>query len=587
MGAQGGKIASFEAVEALDAELCRVALGEGMLRLAIAEGLEALARCGGHHELGFASVEGCALERCERSARWVQASRSLARRLTALPAIRRALVRGEIGFCMAQVIARVACADDEEQWVEEARRRTVREMRALLRDGTGPGPVFAAADEPRVTLALTVDREDGWLFEHARLLGKHAGTPGSEILDALLAEGTTSLLAEMDRSLVEPFDGTLDERAPQRAWEQELARFRDQAERLCEARIGKRPRVVAGEARSCELTWDGDAEAMDAQLRSVAAELARRDLVLGELAERFWRADGWRRLGFATESQYARERLGMSLSSVKAKCVLARRGRELPRLQDAVIAQELGYEAARLVASVASHETVESWVERARERTVKHLREEVDAAEMLGRVGGDTTMAPPAVTTMEAIADLERRIMTGEALQSGESQMFADANDRRGEAHECAGRVVLKFRVGEETRRYYRWLERMYLRHGPRAGTFFRYICLSFIGVWRQRGRERPAYADIYERDLFQCASPVCLRHDVTPHHLVFRSHGGDDSPDNVASLCVWCHLEGVHGGMLAVAPPATAMRWRLGRSGHIVVRGRRRTRVEDGVIAK
>ena len=174
---RGEMVTSLEMLEALDAELCRVALGEGILRLAMAEGLEALARCGGHHELGFASVEGYALERCERSARWVQGSRSLARRLAELPAIRRALVRGEIGFCMAQVIAGVARADDEKQWVEEARRRTVREMRALLRDGMGPEPVFASADEPRVTLAVTVDREDGWLFEHARLLGKHAGTP--------------------------------------------------------------------------------------------------------------------------------------------------------------------------------------------------------------------------------------------------------------------------------------------------------------------------------------------------------------------------------------------------------------------------
>jgi hypothetical protein len=215
---------------------------------------------------------------------------------------------------MAQVIARVARVDDEEQWVEEARRRTVREMRALVRDGMEPAPVFAAADEPRMTLAVTVDREDGWLFEHARLLGKHAGTPGSEILDALLAEGTTSLLAEVDRSLVEPFDGALDDRAPQRAWEQELARYRDEAERLCEARIGERSRAAPGDARAGELTWDGDAETMDAQLRKVAAELARRDLVLGELAEMFWGADGWRRLGFATESQYVRERLGMGLS---------------------------------------------------------------------------------------------------------------------------------------------------------------------------------------------------------------------------------------------------------------------------------
>ena len=89
----------------------------------------------------------------------------------------------------------------------------------------------------------------------------------------------------------------------------------------------------------------------------------------------------------------------------------------------------------------------------------------------------------------------------------------------------CRGRTRLKFhpsgcsaaaRVGDETRRYYRWLERMYLRHGPRAGSFFRYICQSFIGAWQERGRERPAYADIYERDLFQCSSPVCSRRDVT-----------------------------------------------------------------------
>src|SRR5262245_43948476 len=119
MVARGGMVTSFETLEALDAELCRVSLSVGVLRLTMAEGLEALARCGGHHELGFASVEGYALERCERSARWVQGSRLLARRLAELPLIRRALVRGEIGLCMAQVIAGVAHAEDEARWVEE------------------------------------------------------------------------------------------------------------------------------------------------------------------------------------------------------------------------------------------------------------------------------------------------------------------------------------------------------------------------------------------------------------------------------------------------------------------------------------
>lgn len=64
-------------------------------------------------------------------------------------------------------------------------------------------------------------------------------------------------------------------------------------------------------------------------------------------------------------------------------------------------------------------------------------------------------------------------------------------------------------------------------------------------------------------------------RRDVTPHHLVFRAAGGDDSSENVVSLCLWCHLEGVHAGRLAVDAPASDMHWRIGRSAHTVVTGR------------
>src|SRR3954471_531299 len=113
-------VTSLEMLEALDTELCRIALGEGILRLAMAERLEALARTGGHHELGFSSVEGYALERCERSARWVQTSRALARRLEELPAVRRAVVSGRVSFCMAQVIAKMATAEDESIWLAKA-----------------------------------------------------------------------------------------------------------------------------------------------------------------------------------------------------------------------------------------------------------------------------------------------------------------------------------------------------------------------------------------------------------------------------------------------------------------------------------
>ena len=83
------------------------------------------------------------------------------------------------------------------------------------------------------------------------------------------------------------------------------------------------------------------------------------------------------------------------------------------------------------------------------------------------------------------------------------------------------------------------------------------------------RGRvpeaQRVAYRQIYERDRHRCVSPVCCRRDVTPHHLRFRSQGGSDEDANVGSLCVWCHLRGIHEGRITAGPPAERIRWRIG----------------------
>jgi len=48
----------LKSLQSLDSELARLARSSGMLRVALGDGLEALARVGGQHELGFASVEG-------------------------------------------------------------------------------------------------------------------------------------------------------------------------------------------------------------------------------------------------------------------------------------------------------------------------------------------------------------------------------------------------------------------------------------------------------------------------------------------------------------------------------------------------
>ena len=228
-----GRFAPFESVEQMDAELARLARSDGALRLGMGMGLEALAQKGGHHEMGFSSLEAYALERCERSARWVQQSRKVARQLGELPAIRKALLAGELSWSMASLLANEATGDDEVLWLAEARGRTLREMRhrmaALRRLRAGGQPEtgeqdetadILGADEEFTVLTVTVDREDAWLFECVRMIVRRVseGRTEDDVLEALLAEGFSTLSRWLPKDAIsEPEEDPTN--AAQRAWE--------------------------------------------------------------------------------------------------------------------------------------------------------------------------------------------------------------------------------------------------------------------------------------------------------------------------------------------------------------------------------
>jgi hypothetical protein len=744
-----------EEIERLDTSLASLAQEETALRLRLGQVLEVLSR-GGFFDLGFSSLAAYALERCERSVRWAESARCLARRVEALPELRRAIATGRVSWSMGELLARAAQPEDEAHWVEAAESRTVRQMRGIVMRNmaarreaggaeceqhaarstapavaavvTAPAaaamatapvvstasasvavaaapalpttPAVAVFTTPGVsdnghddghaqgahaddghaddddahdgdahdgdahdddahdggahdggahdgyemcTLTCTVDQEEAWLFEATQSLLGQLGVHGMDAQsEALLAEGQGTLLAALPEGAID-YEQWEECDTVQRRWVQQLGRWRAEAEALCEERImGSRlssrgqnrreccsepiPGSVTAAAALGMASLDRAAcDVLDGHLRGLSQALARHELELSRLVLAFHRADGWRRLGYATETQYARERLGLSRSSLLARRALALRLEKLPLVAAALGAADIGVEAALQVVRVATTSTQAAWVDRARHRTIKHLREEVSAALTAVRVSGEVDCSPPADGELAAFHELEQAVVSGRAchgaptnsarvacgastLGMNTGRLAEPASDERRawfvmlgslarwldsglqlsavetttvgpRGRSGAGRTTLRLRLSRSTYAWWRGLEAQARRWLPRGISWLRFLCLTMWHAWRHLLGADVAYARIYVRDRYRCMSPVCGRRDVTPHHLRFRSAGGSDDDDNVGSVCTWCHLCGVHGGRIRATGTARLIHWELGaaRSPCLVVHGRER----------
>jgi hypothetical protein len=515
------------------------------------------------------------------------------------------------------------------------------------------------------------------------------------------------------------------------------------------------------DAQLCDPRRLGSISELDSWIGELAAKLARWDLHVGMLADKLHQVEGWRRLGFSTETQYGRERLGMCASSLRAKRALARRLRTLPRVREALEQGAIGLDAAVQIGKVATERTEKLWLERAKRRTAKHLREEVELGELVMRRTGQRGCLPPTEEQMRQYFEVERAITSGRALVdallaqqepgSGEAQteqdtgglvegdggsaqggvldeqqraagmdravdtqsdseagsdadaaaaaecqmsgwreaqsgqheggsVEGDGGSARGgvldeqqraagmdravdtqpdseagsdadaaAAAECqmsgsesapstghstperpncrrgwhsrlvgmaavvraylglggdnsgpagafdelaaamydrpiaevgrlkgiGGRVTLRLRVRQSTACYYRLVEREARRWLPPDVSFMEYACLAMWAGWCHTLDRQVAYAHIYARDRHRCSCPVCTQRNVTPHHVRFRSRGGDDSDENVTSPCSTCHLGLIHGGVITVQGPATRLSWSIGRDRGLRVVGR------------
>jgi HNH endonuclease len=77
----------------------------------------------------------------------------------------------------------------------------------------------------------------------------------------------------------------------------------------------------------------------------------------------------------------------------------------------------------------------------------------------------------------------------------------------------------------------------------------------------------RPAEWKVLQRDRWRCQTPGCSsRRKLEVHHIIFRSRGGGDHPENLTTLCHGHHQHGIHReGLNLEGTAPNRLKWKLG----------------------
>ncbi len=270
-----------------------------------------------------------------------------------------------------------------------------------------------------------------------------------------------------------------------------------------------------------------DLARLDADLRRLRDLRSRWDDLLGHLAMLLLQVGVWRDMQFVTFDHYCAERLGMSGRAVEQRAALERRLYWLPGLRTAMREGRISYEKARIVASHATERTLDAWLERAARLPCIALAREAQAeeeAQVCAR--GQVSFRLPS--RVMVLLDLALRA-----------------------ARAAAGRFITPDEALEA-------------------------VAEHFLATWKPVLAERNTLQRrVLDRDRGWCQVPGCSRAALHVHHVQFRSHGGDDAPANLVSLCAAHHLHGIHAGYLRVAGAAPhRLRWSFRAAGGGPLRG-------------
>ena len=487
----------------VDRLLVRVARGHGAVDVALGECLAAMGAGDRSMRLGFAGLVDYAREVLGMAGRTALGLARLSRELAERPLLRAAVRRGEVSPRLAQELLPVAKGEAEAAWVARAARFTVREAREAVRaEAAGQG----LPDDDWERVEFPADAAVRQKVDEAfGLAGELLGatSPRWQRLEAICQEYLGANPAP---------DGA------ERGGDDGGAGL-EELEAALEAETGKWERLLWPEPVAAPEGVDGrDVGAIDARVRELSAMRDRWDDLVGHLGLVIQAFGLWRHLGFASFGHYCAERLGMAERTVAQRVWLERRLHELPGLREAMRQGRVSYEKARLVAGVAVPRDVEAWVAVAERCTCIELRRRVEAGEQAQMCARErvSVVAPRRVAGL--FEEACRAVMLREGCWVGPA--------------ECLGRM-----------------------------------CDHFVASWEGiRERRVTPQRQAIERDRGFCQVPGCSRAAVHAHHVVWRSRGGDDEPENLVSLCSGHHLHGIHRGYIRVSGRAPdRLVWEIG----------------------
>jgi 5-methylcytosine-specific restriction endonuclease McrA len=471
---------------------------EGALDLAIGAGLAALQVGDRLISLGFSGLRDYAREILDVEERTAQAIAHFSRELRSRPLLRAAVRAGEVRPRNAQVVLPVAVGEAEAEWVKRARVDTVRALEKAVR-AAQPG---ADEDDEWTRFRVRLSPEERATVDEALAI---AGPlmPGSkrpQQLEAMAQEYLGEHPTEAGDDGAGPVGGAFLSLAD--ALEQRKARLEVETERW--SHLDAVARVVVPDADCDVFEAMTSATEIDARLKDLAAVRQRWDTLLGYCAYVVRRSGLWKLAGFVSFDHYATERLGLGGRTVEQRAALEKLLWEVPALRAARDAG-LAYEKLRLLSRLP-YEEVERWVPRARKVTCVALR-----AALEDRDEGQ----------MRAARVLRARVPVRVAL-------LLQAAFRAVRAVE--GRLLYD-------------------------GTCLVRVARHFIETWESHVKEaRTRSQKVRERDLGRCQAPGCSRRAVHAHHIIPRSHGGSDEPENLVGICACHHLRGIHGGYIRVS---------------------------------